>query len=263
MRTVLVTGGSSGLGLALSRRFAGAGDRLLWVSHDAEELARSEEQLRAEVPGVEVHSLAQDLVADGADDAVHGWARSLGNVDVLVNCAGLGNYGFLQEIPIERELLAIRLNAVALFQLTRRFLDDMRSRDSGTIVQISSNSSFQPVPKMAVYAATKAFVTSLSRGLEEELRMQGSKVRVMTVCPAAIRDTPFRKVNGMDQVKTFDGLATTTTAEVCNDIWRGLQTGQRFVVSGWRQRALMWLRPWLPHRVLMALVRREVTTAPR
>ena len=110
---------------------------------------------------------------------------------------------------------------------------------------------------MAVYAATKGFVTQFSRALSEELRVEGSAVRVVTVCPAAISDTSFRRVNHMDDVRTFDGLATTTVDEVVSDLWRALKGGRRYVVSGWRQRALMWARPFLPDWVTMALVRRE------
>ncbi|MBX2797920.1 MAG: SDR family NAD(P)-dependent oxidoreductase [Myxococcales bacterium] len=258
MQTVLVTGGSSGLGLAISTRFAQQGATLLWVSHDAEELERGRDQLRQLHPDTTVHTLVQDLTEAQAAEQVHAWATStVERVDVLVNNAGFGNHGPVHTQDVQREIAMIHLNAIALYALTRCFLSDMRARDAGTIVQISSNSSFQPIPLMATYAATKGFVTQFSRALSEELRMEGSGVAVVTLCPAAIADTPFRKVNDMDRVQTFDGLATTTTAEVTRDLFRALATGQRFVVSGWRQRALMWLRPFLPHRVMMMLVRRE------
>ncbi|MEL6342852.1 MAG: SDR family NAD(P)-dependent oxidoreductase [Myxococcota bacterium] len=260
MRTVLITGGSSGLGLALSRRFAAQGDRLLWVSQDAQQLEHAQQTMRASYPDAEIHVLTCDLRDDDASETIHAWATGIGVVDVLVNNAGFGSHGAAWTIPEERELAVIQVNAVALYRLTRRFLPEMIERDAGMIINISSNSSFQPVPRMAIYAATKGFVTQFSRALTEELRMQGAAVKVMTVCPAAIRDTAFRTVNEMDRVRTFDGLATTTTDEVVGDIWDGIQRQEAMVVSGWRQRALMWLRPFLPHALTMAIVQRETAS---
>ena len=257
MQTVLITGGSSGLGYGLSMRFADDGAQLLWVSHDAQELARAQDRLAASHPTVQVHTLVQDLTAEDAAAQVHRWASAIAPVDVLINNAGFGRFGAAHSVPVDQDVAMVQLNVLALYRLTRLFLHDMRARNAGVIVNISSNSSFQPVPFMAVYAATKGFVTQFSRALAEELRVEGSAVRVVTVCPAAIRDTPFRKVNAMDNVKTFDGLATTTVDEVVADVWRTLKGRGTYVVSGWRQRTLMWLRPFLPYGVLMALVRRE------
>lgn len=261
MQTVLITGGSSGLGLALSERFAARGDRLLWVSNDAQQLENAQQQISAAHPDAELHTLTCDLRESDAPETIHAWAARIGAVDVLVNNAGFGSHGASWTIPETRELAVIQVNAVALYRLTRQFLPEMMERDAGLIINISSNSSFQPVPRMAIYAATKGFVTQFSSALAEELHMQGSAVQVMTVCPAAIRDTPFRTVNKMDHLRTFNGLATTTTAEVVDDIWRGIQRGEAMVVSGWRQRALMWLRPFLPHALVMAIIRRETSAS--
>lgn len=257
MQTVLITGGSSGLGYGLSRRFAEDGARLLWVSHDSAELDEARGRILQAHSDLEVHTFEQDLTRPDAAARVHAWASGVAPVDVLVNNAGFGRHGPVHTVPVADDVAMVELNVLALYRLTRLFLDDMRSRGAGTIVNISSNSSFQPVPHMAVYAATKGFVTQFSRALADELTVEGSPVRVITVCPAAIRDTAFRSVNQMNDVKTFDGLATTTVDEVVGDVWRALRTGRSYVVSGWRQRALMWARPFLPDALVMALVRRE------
>ena len=258
MKTVLITGGSSGIGYEMSRHFARDGYRLLWVSRPPQELADARAKLTAEIPGAEIHELAKDLTLDQAAREVFDWTRQYNwQVDVLINNAGFGTYGYNSEIPMEREIDMIRLNVLAVYQLTRLFLDEMKTRDAGTIINISSNSSFQPVPRMNTYASTKAFVTHFSRGLQEELKIRGSKVRIITVCPAAIRDTPFRISGKMERVKTFNGLAFTTAAEVGRDVWKGFRNGKTLIVSGWKMRLLYPIHSLIPFRLQQWLVRRE------
>lgn len=258
MQTVLITGGSSGIGFELSKHFAKAGYRLLWVAKPLEELENARAKLLEEFPNIEIHTLAKDLCLAESPDAVKTWSHSIGPVDVLINNAGYGTYGFLQNTDLNKELGMIQLNIIALYKLTRLYLDDMIKRDAGTIINISSNSSFQPIPKMNTYASTKAFVKHFSRGLNEELKMQNSKVKVMTVCPAAVKDTPFRTVGNMDRVKTFSGLAFTTAKEVAKDTWNGFKKGKSFVVSGAKMRFLYLFYAFIPFAVQQFLVRREV-----
>ena len=183
MKTVLITGGSSGIGYEMSKHFAKDGYCLLWVAKPPEELSQAKAKLESEIPDVKIHILAKDLTDAQAPQQVYEWAKQIGEVDVLINNAGFGTHGFLQNIPIEKELAMIQLNVVALYLLTRLFLDDMLQKNAGTIINISSNSSFQPVARMNTYASTKAFVKHFSRGLQEELGLQKSKVKILTVCP--------------------------------------------------------------------------------
>ena len=153
----------------------------------------------------------------------------------------------------------IQLNVLNVFKLTRLFLKEMLIDNAGTIINISSNTSFQPVPKMAAYAATKAFVKHYSESLTEELKTLNSNVRVMTVCPAAIKNTKFKEVANMQKVKTFEGLVATTKEEVAKDIWNGFVNGKSYVASGARLRRLNWLNTFLPHSVVQFLLRQELT----
>ena len=155
------------------------------------------------------------------------------------------------------EMAMIELNVLNVYRLTRIFLADMQSRDAGTIINISSNSSFQPVPRMTTYASTKAFITHFSRGLQEEMKLMKSKVRIMCVCPAAITDTAFKKSANMESVKTFSGLAFTTAEEVAADVWRGYQRNKSFVVSGAKMRILYAIRGLVPYGLQQYLVRKE------
>ncbi|GAA4275203.1 SDR family oxidoreductase [Aquimarina gracilis] len=257
-KTVLITGGSSGIGYSVSRYFAKNGYDLIWISLLKEEIEEAKKLLQNEISNCIINTMVQDLSKPEAAQKVYDWiAVNKWKVDVVVNNAGYGNYGFINEIDLDKELNMISLNLVNVYKMTRLFLQDMVKRNAGTIINISSNSSFQPTPKLGTYGATKAFVNHFSRSLNEELKMQGSKVKVICVCPAAIKDTNFKKTNGMEKVKTFDGLATTTAEEVAKDIWKGFTKGKSFIVSGWKMRMLYRISGLIPYKVEQFLVRRE------
>jgi uncharacterized protein len=262
MKKVLITGGSSGIGFAMSRHFARGGYHLLWVALTNEELDKAQARLQTEFNHTPVDTLALDLARPEAAGEVFKWTTDNGwELDVLVNNAGFGTYGPTHQVPMERELTMVNVNILATYRLTRFYLDDMLRRNAGTIINISSNSAFQPVARMNTYAATKAFVYQFSRGLQEELKLQGSKVRCITVCPSAISDTPFRNVNGLDGVRTFNGLATTTAEEVAKDVWNAFTSGRNFVITGARMRLLFGMRRLIPYGVQQWLVRRETASA--
>ncbi|MEM8908410.1 MAG: SDR family NAD(P)-dependent oxidoreductase, partial [Bacteroidota bacterium] len=231
-KTVLITGGSSGIGYELSRHFARAAYQLLWVAQPPRELEQAKQRLLAEFPQVHLQTLAKDLSQATAAKEVQLWAEPFGPVDVLINNAGFGTYGFTTETDMEEELAMIRLNVINVYTLTRLFLAKMVARNAGTIINVSSIAAFQPTTRFNTYASTKAFVLHFTQGLQEELGLQKSKVQVMAVCPAAIRDTAFQARAKMEGVRTFDGLATTTAAEVAKDIWQGFRKENRLVVSG-------------------------------
>ena len=255
--TVLITGGSSGIGYEMSRHFARDGYRILWVSKPPQELADAKVRLEGEFEGVEVHTLAQDLSEKEAAQVVYDWAAGTGVVDVLINNAGFGTYGFTQEIPVEKEVAMIDLHVLGTYRMTRIFLDNMLSRNAGTIINISSITALQPIMRLNTYASTKAFIRHFSMGLQEELMMQNTKVKVITVCPAAIGNTAFKTSADMDDVKTFNGLVTTTAEEVARDVWRGFSKGKTFILTGRKVRMLYKIQWMLPTWLERYLIRKE------
>lgn len=255
--TALITGGSSGIGLALSRRLVKRGYRLLWVSLDEAELAAAGETVRAETPGAGIETLALDLCEASAPARILQWAQGHGGIGLLVNNAGFGVYGPSADLPVEAEAKMIAVNAGALHALTRAFLKPMQEAGGGTIVNIASNSAFTPAPNLAVYAATKAFVKHYSEALTQELEAANSPVRVMTVCPSAVADTPFKTRAAMDGVRTFESFTATTAEEVAGDIMDGLDEGKRFVLTGAAMRRAYLLMKILPAPALRWLTRRE------
>ncbi len=260
MQTVLITGGSSGIGFEISKYFAKAGYQILWVSLLEEELQSAKVVLQKDYPDSLIETLVLDLSKENAAQETYDWVQSKQwRVDVLINNAGIGTYGFANEQSLEKEVAMIQLNVLSVFKLTRLFLKDMLERDAGTIINISSNTSFQPVPKMSAYAATKSFVKHYTESLVEEMKALKSKVKIMTVCPAAIKNTPFKNAAKMQKVKTFEGLASTTKEEVAKDVWNGFQKGKSFVASGAKLRRLMWLTPIFPHSLVQFLLRDELS----
>ena len=259
MKIALITGGSSGIGFEISKYFARDGYKILWVSLLEEELKMAKFALEKDVQGVDIATLTLDLSKSDAAQKAYNWVQvNKWTIDVLVNNAGFGTYGFANEIEMEQEESMIHLNVLNVYRMTRLFLKDMLAKNTGTIINISSNTAFQPVPKMAAYASTKAFVKHYSQSVAEELKALNSKVKIMTVCPAAIKDTKFKAVAKMGKVKTFDGLAFTTKEEVAKDVWNGFKKGKSFVISGAKMRAIKMLQNILPYRLNQFLLRREL-----
>ncbi len=184
----LITGASAGLGAEYARRFAALGHDLVLVARRREALERLAAELRA-AHGIDVTVIALDLAipSAGADLAAATEAAGI-TVDVLVNNAGFGTHGDLVDADPQRLAAEIQLNCSTLVDLTARYLPAMRRRGKGSIVNIASTAGFQPVPHMAVYGATKAFVLSFSEALWAEEKPHG--IRVLAVCPGAT-DTEF------------------------------------------------------------------------
>jgi uncharacterized protein len=184
----LVTGASSGIGEVFARQLAERGANLVLVARSQDKLEALSQELHGRF-GTSVEVLACDLSDPGAGAAL---AARLAErdmpIDVLVNAAGFGLFGQLHEADPARTSQQVRLNVDALTELTCALLPQMRARDRGAIVNVASTAAFQPVPYMAVYGATKAYVLSFTEALWAETR--GTGVRVTALCPGAT-DTPF------------------------------------------------------------------------
>ena len=264
--TILITGGSSGIGLALSKRYAAKGWRLLWASLDEAEIEAAKAEILTAQPDAEIEALAIDLSAPDAPASLAAWAEGAGGADVVVNNAGLGVYGRSGEIPLEAEQRMIAVNIAALHALSRLMLPQLEARSAepgreAVLVNIASNSAFTPLPYLAVYAATKAFVKHYTEALSLELREAGSKVRAVTICPAAVKDTPFKARADMDGVRTFDSFTATTAEEVAQDIEHAIETGKTVRISGARMRAAYLFMKIAPAALVRAITRREVEKA--
>jgi len=162
-QTALITGASSGIGDAFARDFARRGADLIIVAR-RKESPRSSRQRDSHPPGVTVTVIATDLSTPNAAAAL---AKKIGpvDIDILVNNAGFGHIGLVADEDSALLAEEITLNVLALTQLTNLFLPAMVSRNRGTIINVASTAAFQPIPNMAIYAATKAYVLSFTEAL--------------------------------------------------------------------------------------------------
>jgi short-subunit dehydrogenase len=187
----LITGASAGLGSTFASRLAPTHDLVL-VARTADRLEQLAKELNAQ-HGTESEVLPVDLAADPspAEARLHQGDRP---VDMLINNAGFGTFGEFGTLPLEEELREIQLNVVALVRLTHAAIVPMVGRARGTIINVSSVAGFQPGPYEATYGATKAFVTSFTQAIHEEVRGRG--VRVLALCPGFTR-TEFQERGGV------------------------------------------------------------------
>jgi len=220
----LITGASSGIGEALAHRLAREGRHVALVARRAERL----QTLAARITGaygVEAHVLAADLARPDAGLTLAEEIERRGLVvDWLVNNAAFGTQGRFHRIPIERELEQIRLNVMALVELTGRFLPQMVGRKRGAVINVASLAAFSPGPYMATYCATKAFVLSFTEALAAEV--SGTGVHVMVVCPGFTR-TEFQAKAEVD-VDGIPEFAWMSAEEVADQTVRAV--GQRTVL---------------------------------
>ena len=183
----LVTGASSGIGEAIARRLAARGSSLVLCARRRSRLETLADELRTR-HGVTVEVIEADLARDGAAMEVARLATRSGPVDLLVNNAGSSAFGAFGDVSLDAQLGQIRLNVLALVELSGLLLPPMRERRRGAILNLASTAAFQPLAYNAIYAATKAFVLSFSEALSVEL--SGTGVQVVTFCPG-IADTEF------------------------------------------------------------------------
>jgi short-subunit dehydrogenase len=246
----LITGGSSGIGFELARRFARDGSHLVLVARDAGRLSEAAGSLAG--AGGAPTCIASDLSEESAPSAVARELRERGlAVDVLVNNAGYGMHGAFASAEPEALLSMIRVNVLALTALTRMLLPPMVERGSGHVLNIASTAAFFPGPFMAVYYATKAYVRSFSEGLSAELR--GTGVRVTALCPPATA-TGFAARAGAERSPLFTGRVMDA-ATVADAGYRALRSNRMVVVPGLNARLLTFSTRLMPRGVLANVVR--------
>lgn len=248
----LITGASSGIGLQFAHLHAERGGDLVVVARSRERL----DGLKAEFEArhhTRVLVIVKDLGLPGAPQEVYDEVTRAGvSVDILINNAGFGGQGRFHERAWEADRAMIQLNVVALTALTRLFLPDFVARKSGRVLNVSSTAGMMPGPLQAVYYATKAYVTSFSNAIAEELR--GTGVTVTALLPG-VTETEFAKVSGMDKTPMFAQGASAR--EVATAGYEGAMRGDLDVIAGvtWSQRMMLAMAPLFPKRMMLSQIR--------
>ena len=227
MKFTLITGASGGIGEAFARKLAEEKHNLVLVARSENKLHEICDELMLK-HSIIAHYIALDLTEFEADKKLFEETERHGyEVEWLINNAGFGSMGDFAELDLEHELQMIDLNISALVALTHRYLPKMRERGNGVIINVSSAASFQPIPFMATYAATKAFVTSYSQAIAEENRLHG--IKVLALCPGAT-ETNFFAAAGMNEAFQVKGIQTPE--DVVVTALKAVRRGRSLVVSG-------------------------------
>ncbi|MEV0993244.1 SDR family oxidoreductase [Streptomyces sp. NPDC049949] len=257
-RTTLITGASSGLGAEFARQLAARGSDLVLVARREDRLKALAAQLST-AHGVSVEPLAMDLAVDGCGELLAAEVERRGiTVSSVVNNAGFGTYGLFHEEDPQRVRQEVALDVTAVVDISRAFIGPLRSRGEGVLVNLASAAAYQPVPNMAVYGATKAFVLSFTEALWEESR--GTGLRVMALSPGATK-TEFFDVVGTENAT--GGTRMQTSEEVVRTALKALdrRNPPPSVVSGAMNRIMALSGRFASRRTVVRIVGRM--TSPR
>jgi short-subunit dehydrogenase len=252
----LVTGASAGIGIALARELAGNGAKLILTARRKDRM----EALALELgeKGTEVRIVAADLNDPAGPQQIYDATAGIGlTVDILVNNAGLGQYGGFAQSPVEQELSQVRVNCEAMVRLTRLFVPHMVERRRGWIMILASTASFQPVPYLSTYAATKVFDRFFALGLAAEVARFG--VKVTALCPGPTESEFFEVARS----ESFMPGGRQSAEEVARLGVAALARGQRTIVPYFSGRFLTLLVRLLPVGLITSQIEKRARPKPQ
>jgi uncharacterized protein len=238
----LVTGASSGIGAELARQLAGHGAKLILTARRRDRLEGFAAELTSR--GAETRILAADLNDPDAPQQIYDATEGAGiPVDILINNAGLGQYGAFHTSAVEQELSQVRVNCEAVVRLSRLFVPRMVERRRGWVLIVASTASFQPIPYLTTYAATKVFDRFFALGLAEEVVRFG--VKVTALCPGST-ETEFFAVS---RASPFN-RRLQPTPEVATKALAALARGRRVIIPNTSGRLTSFMVRFVPARTI-------------
>lgn len=255
MLTALITGASSGIGKCFAEKLAAKNTNLIIVARSEDKLNALAKELQEQY-NIQVDVIVKDLSQPSAAREVYEVTLAKGlTVDLLINNAGFGDYGEFAQTDGSRQVEMVQLNNVALVDLTHKFLPQMRSRRSGSIINVSSIAAFQPIPYLSVYAASKAFVSSFSEALWAENRQYG--VRVLAVCPGPTETNFFNEAK-FPPALARNSQGMSTSEEVVDKALKALEEGQaNVVVGGIASKFITKLSSIVPRETLLNILEKQ------
>jgi len=252
--TALITGASGGIGLELARIHAQNGGDLVIVARSEAKLNRIKSDFEANY-GIKVNVIASDLAKSESAKQVFDKTEELGiQVDVLINNAGFGGHGKFHERSLLADQEMMQLNMVTLTNLTHYYLKGMVGRNQGKILNVSSTASFMPGPLQAVYYASKAYVTSFSQAVAEEVKDQN--VTVTALCPGAV-NTDFVKAGNLEGVDVWKNAKSPESVAKCG--YDSMEKGELVAINESTLTFLLnWVIPLLPRKMVLKLSRQAM-----
>jgi hypothetical protein len=251
----LVTGASAGIGIALARELAKHGAKLILTARRKDRLETMAAELTAK--GTEVRIVIADLNDTAAPQQIYDATEGAGlTVDILINNAGLGQFSAFYQSPVEQELSQVRVNCEAMVRLTRLFVPRMVERRRGWIMILASTASFQPVPYLTTYAATKAFDRFFALGLAAEVARFG--VRVTALCPGPTESEFFQVARS----ENFMPGGKQSAEDVARLGVAALARGQRTIVPYFGGKCIAFLVRLLPARLITYFIEKGARPKP-
>ena len=248
--TALITGSSGGIGEEFAVRLAKRKVNLVLVARRKEKLAQLRSRLLELSPGLTIDIVAADLSVPGSATELAATVEKLGRrIDILVNNAGVGLHGDFATQDVDNNSAQIQLNCTTLVELTGLFLPPMAQARHGLLINVASTAAFQPIPGMAVYGATKAFVLSFTEALWQETKSSG--VRVLTLCPGATETEFFARTG-----EEFLTSGRQTSQEVVDTALAAIEGSTPTVVSGLRNKIMATSYRFTPRRVMLPIAQR-------
>jgi len=247
MKKALITGATSGIGEGLAKALANKGFDLYLTGRNEEKLQSLKNELNAKV---EIFPCALE---EDYRPLLH-WMEEFAP-GLIINNAGFGLYGDMINHSVEEQTAIVRVNCEALLAITLKGAQLMRAKGKhGTILNISSAGGYQPFPGFAAYVASKAFVTSLSTSLHEEMSDYG--INVLVSCPGRIRTNFAKRASKQPEEKKAPGYVMTLEYAVDRMI-RQMETGKPVDIFDWHYRFLVHLSRWIPDQWICKLLRKK------
>lgn len=235
----LITGASSGIGREFALYLAELGYDLIICARSTDKL----NALKDEIKNVSVRVITIDLSRESDAFDLYEHLKEE-DIDVLINNAGFGAFGKFLDVPLEREVELIHTNVSSVHILTKCFLKDMQSKNSGLILNVGSMAGFSAGPKLSSYYASKNYVVRLTQAINEELRRDGSKVKISVLCPGPV-ETNFNNVANVRF--TTKGLNARDVARYAFDKAR---QGKIIIIPGFLMKTVKFFEHFLPENLL-------------
>ncbi|NRF24129.1 SDR family oxidoreductase [Vibrio coralliilyticus] len=251
IETALITGASGGIGLELARIHAEKGRDMILVARSEDKLNELKQELEAKHQ-TQVYVIAEDLSDPLSADRIAEKVKELGlEIDILINNAGFGGHGLFHERELSADQAMMQVNMITLTNLTHHFLQDMVARKRGKILNVSSTASFMPGPLQAVYYATKAYVTSFTQAIAEEV--SGYNVTATALCPGAV-DTGFVKAGDLDGLDVWKNAKSPRSVAECG--YKAMEKGELVAFNETGLKLMLnWVVPLLPRKTVLKMSR--------
>lgn len=240
----LITGASSGIGRDIARALAKEGYDLVIVARNVDKLNKLRASLKDTRVSIKV--VQMDLSSEENCKTLHEQFKN--QVDLLVNNAGFGVFGKFENTDLDKELQLINTNIMGLHILTKLFLQDMKIRNNGQILNVASIAGYMPGPLMSAYYASKAYVVRLSQGIKEELRRDKSNVKISVLCPGPV------STNFNDVANVKFSAKPLTSEYVATYTIKKLKKNKFYIVPGFSIRGLRHIAKIVPDNIISRFV---------